>query len=359
MGITRIVVMTVSYPAGRGRDTVLPTQILGTTPGMDEQGPSAFVFAPDPLLTVTIEAGAEGGDEIHLHAGGQGFWVGRLIAALGVPVSLCGPFGGETGRVARLLIEQAGLALRAVETAGSNGAYVHDRRGGERIRVADTGPHALSRHEVDELYGAALVGGLESTVCVLGGPGPWDPPILPADVYRRLAGDLRANGRLVVADLRGEPLDCALEGGLTVVKLSHDELVEEGRADDNTVEALLPAMARLRDSGADHVLVTRAEDPALVLAGDEIFEVVPPPLEAVDHRGAGDSMTAGLAAGMARGQDFEEALRLGAAAGGLNVTRRGLATGDRREIERLAAHIELRPWGSVTGGRATAERRSG
>jgi hypothetical protein len=30
----------------------------------------AFVFAPDPLLTVTVEAGSEG-DEIHLHAGGQ------------------------------------------------------------------------------------------------------------------------------------------------------------------------------------------------------------------------------------------------------------------------------------------------
>ncbi|MDQ4097837.1 MAG: phosphofructokinase, partial [Actinomycetota bacterium] len=36
-----------------------------------------------------------------------------------------------------------------------------------------------------------------------------------------------------------------------------------------------------------------------------------------------------------------DALRLGAAAAALNVTRRGLATGDRREIERLAEHIEL------------------
>ncbi len=36
-----------------------------------------------------------------------------------------------------------------------------------------------------------------------------------------------------------------------------------------------------------------------------------------------------------------DALRLGAAAAGLNVTRRGLATGDRREIERMADHIEL------------------
>ncbi len=53
-------------------------------------------------------------------------------------------------------------------------------------------------------------------------------------------------------------------------------------------------------------------------------------------------MTAGLAAGLARGLTWDEAARLGAAAGSLNVTRRGLATGDLREIERLADHIELR-----------------
>ena len=44
---------------------------------------SAFVFAPDPLLTVTVEAGADG-DEIHLHAGGLGFWMAQMIANLGV-----------------------------------------------------------------------------------------------------------------------------------------------------------------------------------------------------------------------------------------------------------------------------------
>jgi 1-phosphofructokinase len=91
------------------------------------------------------------------------------------------------------------------------------------------------------------------------------------------------------------------------------------------------------------VLVTRAGDPALALVDDEALTIDPPALEVVDHRGAGDSMTAGLAAGLARGLDLVGALRLGAAAAGLNVTRRGLATGDRREIDRLADHIELRP----------------
>jgi 1-phosphofructokinase len=73
----------------------------------DDHGrrPRVCVFAPAPLLTVTIETGSGSGtDEIHLHAGGQGFWIARLVAELGVDVVLCGSFGGETGRVARALV---------------------------------------------------------------------------------------------------------------------------------------------------------------------------------------------------------------------------------------------------------------
>jgi 1-phosphofructokinase len=52
-------------------------------------------------------------------------------------------------------------------------------------------------------------------------------------------------------------------------------------------------------------------------------------------------MTAGLAAALARDEGLEDALRLAAAAAALNVTRRGLATGDREQIERMAGHVEV------------------
>lgn len=68
-----------------------------------------------------------------------------------------------------------------------------------------------------------------------------------------------------------------------------------------------------------------------------------PTLHAVDSQGAGDSFTAATAAALARGASVVDAVRLGAAAGSLNVTRRGLASGNRDEIERMAAHVTVRP----------------
>jgi 1-phosphofructokinase len=172
-------------------------------------------------------------------------------------------------------------------------------------------------------------------------------------VYRRLAADLRKAGRVVVADLSGPPLTEALAAGLRLLKVSHEQLLEDGLAKSDDSDELIAAMHRLRDEGAEQVVLSRADQPPwALLDGDEVIEVVGPHLEEVDHHGAGDSMTAGLAAGLALGMDTGAALRLAAAAGALNVTRRGLASGDREAIERLAGHVQLRTRapGAAEGG---------
>lgn len=308
------------------------------------------VLAPAPMLTIALESTAGSGDaEIHLHPGGQGFWIARLICELGVDVALCATFGGETGRVVRGLLEAERMTVRAVESIGVNGAYVDDRRTGERVRVGTMVPPRLSRHDVDALYGAVLVEGLDTTLTVLGGPDVPEP-ILPAEIYRRLATDLVANGRMVVADLSGEPLAAAVEGGATVIKVSHEELLRDGLVADDSVAALVEAMRTLAACGQWGVVCSRAERPALAIFEGRSVEVRGPVMEATDPRGAGDSFTAALAASLAIGRPFEHALRMGAAAGGLNVTRRGLGTGARDEIERLADHVEVRDLHSEIGG---------
>ncbi|EFC84517.1 1-phosphofructokinase family hexose kinase [Parafrankia sp. EUN1f] len=300
-----------------------------------------MVFAPSPLLTVTIEARPDDASDIHVHAGGQGVWIAHLLAIMDVEARLCAPFGGETGAVLTALVRRSGIVARPVTVSGENGGYVHDRRAGRREVVATTPAPSLTRHELDELYNTALVEGLDAGVAVLGGPD--NEEILPADTYRRLAADLRGGGARVVADLSGDCLLAALAGGVTVLKVSHDDLIRDGHASSDEPEELRAVMTELARSGAEIVIVSRAEQPALVLVGDREAEIRTPRFTMLDHHGAGDSMTAGMAAALARGADLDRALRIGAAAGALNTTRHGLATGVRDLIERLATRVDVRP----------------
>lgn len=298
------------------------------------------VFAPSPVLTVTVED-HRGGADIHLHAGGQGVWQARMLLALGASVTMCSVFSGETGRVLRHLLDDEGIRVLAVERSGRGGAYVHDRRGGERIRIAETGGEPLSRHDLDTLYGLTLRAGLEAGTIILSGPA--SDEAVPADVYRRLAADLRAAGGRVIADLAGPRLTAALRGGVTVVKVSDEELLADGRVTDTSRDELIAAMYRLRTEGAANVIISRAAQPLLLLADGVVNEVQLPTLQITDTSGAGDSLTAGVAATLASGGTIEEAVAMGAAAGALNVTRHGLGTGEAETVRTLRQLVRMHP----------------
>jgi 1-phosphofructokinase len=309
-----------------------------------------MTLCPAPKLTVLIETVSDEVD-IHLHAGGQGYWNARMIALLGVPVVLCGYFGGETGQVLASLIDGDGIEVRSVDIRASNVAELRDARRASEPPLRMT-PMRPSRHDIDSLYGVALASGLEASICVLAG----DPDgIIPSDLYGRLARDLHDNGRTVVADLTGEPLRAVVDGGVDLIKISHSELIDDGWAATDDVSDIVSAVQDIARRGVQSVVVSRAEAPAVVYWRGSVFSVRTPKVTAVDGRGAGDSMTAGIAAGLAQDRPLLEAVRLGAAAGALNVTRRGLATGTGDAIERFVKYIEISPYGEQRSGRGLVE----
>ncbi len=297
---------------------------------------SVAIFAPSPTLTVTVED-HESGDEIHIHAGGQGVWQARMLSELGIGVTLCCAITGESGAVLRHILEDEGIAVAAISRQGRGAAYVHDRREGQREVIAEEDGDELARHDLDELYSLTLREGLTAGIAILSGPDA-DSALSP-DTYRRLASDLRAGGARVIVDLAGERMRSALAGGVDVLKISDEELEADGLASGDDVPAIVTAMRSLRSDGADAVIVTRSPEPSLLLDDDGVLEISPPALEVVDTRGAGDSLTAGVVSALARGESLREAITLGAAAGALNVTRRGLGTGDGEAIDRLRAAV--------------------
>ena len=91
-------------------------------PELPQVSCSLAVFAPSPVVTITVEPGPDDEPDIHLHAGGQGFWVAHMAARLGARVSLCIPLGGETGTVLESLLTVNGISLLSVDNECANGA---------------------------------------------------------------------------------------------------------------------------------------------------------------------------------------------------------------------------------------------
>jgi 1-phosphofructokinase len=305
-------------------------------------GGKVAVFGPHPMLSVTVEAlTADGGDDIHLHAAGQGVWVARMAAELGAKAVLCGFIGGESGMVLRPLLEQLSVELRLVETAAASGAYIHDRRTGERVPLAQSASMPPSRHEVDDLFSASCAAALDADVLALCGPYPGEA--LPLEIYGNLVADVKANGTPVVVDLSPPRLDSALEGKPNLVKINDWEVAKYVEGPVDTEERMRAAMERLLDAGAEAAIITRAEAPALVMRGDEAWELIPPRFERGAREGCGDSMMGGLVACIAAGREWVETLRIGAAAGAANFLRHGLGSADRSVVDDLARRVELRP----------------
>jgi 1-phosphofructokinase len=310
------------------------------------------IFAPSPLLTVTIED-ESGTPDLHVHAGGQGVWQARMLRTLGRSVGVCAVLTGEAGGVVNDLLQDEGIAVTAVEREGRAPAYVHDRRSGHRESIVELPGEPLSRHDLDELYAIMLRESMHAEVVLLSGPA--DDDIVPDDVYRRLAADVMATGTRVVVDLAGARLDAALQGGVTAVKVSDSELADDGRIAGDSIAELVEAARRLQSEGTQCVIVSRAGKETLVLDGDQVFALGVPVMEEVDSRGAGDSFTAGFVSALLDGEAIRDAVALGVAAGALNVTRHGLGTGDPQAIRRLREQVEVRPLDAAAGADDAAE----
>jgi 1-phosphofructokinase len=303
--------------------------------------PRVAIFSPNPMVSIAIESfSADGGDDIHIHPAGQGVWVARMAAELGAEPVLCGFIGGEVGRVLRPLLEEMPIELRLVETAEASGAYIHDRRGGERRPISQSAALPASRHEVDELFSVAVAAALDCDLLAVCGPYPDNT--VPLDIYGGLVADVKANGVQTLVDLSSPRLDSALEGKPDLVKINDWQIAGFVSDAVDTEERMRAAVDKLLEAGAGAAIITRAGEPALAVRDGRAWELTPPRFERGAREGCGDSMMGALAATIGAGRDWEDVLRLSAAAGATNFLRHGLGTGARAVVEELAPRVEIR-----------------
>jgi 1-phosphofructokinase len=231
---------------------------------------------------------------------------------------------------------------------------MYDRRSGTRTLIARSESSPIDRHTVDKLYSLTLAHAIERDCCVLA--GNIDTGIVPPSFYGRLCADLTTIGVPIIADAHGPELDEMLEQhSIHLVKVSDQDLRDDGVLDDDTDQGLTAAVTDLADRVPNDLAVTRGPDrPAVARMAGSWYSVSPPRLAAVDLRGAGDAMAGAMAVAYSRGLRGVEVLRYGAAAGAASVTRRGLASVDAELVDALLPRVRVDPADGI--GDAVAAR---
>jgi len=299
------------------------------------------VFAPNLALSVTLEREGSDRERVHFHPAGQGVWVARMAGEAGALPVLCGLTGGESGALLEGLLGRMDVELRLVQAASATACYVTDRREGERRVLSCALADPPSRHELDELFSLTCVDALAGGWLVVTNPLPAEA--LPLELYGDLLRDVRGTNCRTLVDLSSPRLDSALGGEPDLVKLNDWELAEFVKGPVSTPAQLRAAAERLLERGARAAVVTRGEQPALVVTGERAWWLTPPLLASGFREGCGDAMLGALAGSWARGESFEEALRFGAAAGAATYLRHGLASSSREVIQGLLDAVVLEP----------------
>lgn len=255
-----------------------------------------------------------------IYFGGKGINVSMVLSELGVKSKALGFVAGFTGDA----IEK-GVAEKGIETD-----FVHLDNGFSRINVKikseketelnGQGPK-IDGKALDELF-EKLDKLSDGDTIVLAGS---IPDSMPADIYEKILERLQNKNVKAVVDATKDLLMNVLKYKPFLIKPNNHELGEMFGVTLKTNAEIAEYAQKLKDMGAQNVLVSMAGDGALLLDENGKTHVCGVCKGTVKNSvGAGDSMVAGFIAGSENG-DYEYALKLGTAAGGATAFSDGLA----------------------------------
>jgi tagatose 6-phosphate kinase len=265
----------------------------------------------NPALDITYrttEVRSGGSHQVEIvreRAGGKGINVARVLHQLGEPVTITGLLGGHRGQVISKELAGEGIVAALSEIAGSS------RRSFAVVDYSDATVFNEVGPQVSEAEWAAFCGRFRELACsaqvvTLSGSAPNGVPDNAYAELVALAGDVP-----VVLDASGPQLIQALAERPAVVAPNRAEVAEALDRSIDGLDQLVAAASELRGLGATSVVVSSGTDGLLAVSGQGAWLARPPRLINGTPTGAGDALTAAIAAGLSREQTWPELLAAG------------------------------------------------
>lgn len=300
------------------------------------------------------------GDTFHTFHGGKGANQAVAAARLGYPVSMIGKVGGDDfGKRLQQGLKAEGINVRAVSTAASTASGVAmiavDAKGQNSITVIPGANEELLPRDLEKCLPQLRAAGIiltqleiamESVEYLSTVAQRYDIPFMldPAPA-RALPRKLLRR----VTYLTPNETETCLLCGISPAELS---------------PATVARYAQFLQGGAANVIVKMGRFGAYVAAADGFRKLIPAfKVKAVDSTAAGDAFNAGVAVALMRGMDLAEAVRFGAAVGGLSTTRPGAQASMPKgcDVDEFVESQTARPprLRQTTNGRAVAMMAAG
>jgi 1-phosphofructokinase family hexose kinase len=269
-------------------------------------------------------------------ASGKGLNIARAARVLGAPLTVTGFAAGDAGRAVVRGARQSGLVLDAVRLRGTSRICT---------LIIDPGHSETVVNEPGAGVGPRAVGALwrrieqhlpESSLLIIAGSlPPGMPPVFPAAVIRA------AGSRPAILDTPGEAFRLGVAAGPAVAKLNRRELAATLARPLNGTDDVVRAARDLLAEGARAALVTLGPEGAVLAISTRAWRLLSPNVDRVNTVGAGDSLSAGIAAGLVQGRPLLEAVRLGMAAAASDVGTLLPGTIEPAQVEALVAQVRI------------------
>ena len=259
-------------------------------------------------------------------AGGKGLNVTRVLRQTGTPVLATGMVGGANGTLIKKQLASCGIEYDFYETDRESrnnisivcpGAFTEILEKGEEVSQRDAEQFLVY---FDKLLDSADLVTMSGSL----------PGGLPAEYYSVMAGLANRKGIKTLLDTSGEGLRAAVRGKDKpyLIKPNEKEIGEilgQPLPVDNLEEAgrflLEPVF-----EGIFCVVVSLGEKGAMAKVGRSVYTLHVPKIQAVNPIGSGDSVIAGIAASLEKGEPLEKALRMGMTFGVLNALEQAPGT---------------------------------
>jgi 1-phosphofructokinase family hexose kinase len=272
-------------------------------------------------------------------AGGRGINVSSVIHSFGGETLAVLISGGDSGKRLKGLLAKCGyrIAVVPVQNEIRTNLTITDKHG-LTVNLNETGPQ-LAKAEVARVERVVRDTLDHASWLMMCGS---IPPGVPPAFYGKLISMARQKKVKTLLHADGDALREGIAARPTVVSPNQQEA---GRLLGQTLLTrthYLEAAERIRQLGADSVVLTLGSQGAVGASADGLMEAIPPRIDAVCPIGAGDALMAAYAWARERRSSVADALRWGVAAGTAKARLPGMSFASLAQTREIYRQVEVR-----------------